>query len=87
MNLDSKIAMGIDISPKSIAWGRNKLGLELRNKTLEDLDEPEGSFDVITMIDLIEHDSKNLPCVAKYHDFVATSHDRVHSAVRINHVT
>lgn len=55
MSKEGANATGIDISSEGIAWGHSKLGLDLRNETLESIDEPEGSFDVITMIDLIEH--------------------------------
>ncbi|HDY88948.1 MAG TPA: methyltransferase domain-containing protein [bacterium] len=48
-------AVGIDISEESTAWGRKKLSLDLRKETLESLDEQDSSFDVITMIDIIEH--------------------------------
>lgn len=48
-------ATGIDLSPEGVNFGREKLGLDLRQTALESLDEPEESFDVITMIDLIEH--------------------------------
>ena len=48
-------ATGVDLSPGPVSWGRSKLGLDLRNCTLEELQEPDGSFDLITMVDLIEH--------------------------------
>jgi len=48
-------AVGIDISKEIVEWGREKLGLDLRDTILETLDVPEEWFDVITMIDLIEH--------------------------------
>ncbi len=48
-------ATGIDISPESVAWGRAKLGLDLRQVPVESLAEPHESFDVITMLDVIEH--------------------------------
>lgn len=48
-------ALGIDITAEGVNWGREKLGLDLRQATLESLDEPQESFDVITMVDLIEH--------------------------------
>lgn len=48
-------ATGIDVSLEGVAWGRDNLGLDLRQTSLEKLEEPEKLFDVITMIDLIEH--------------------------------
>ena len=48
-------ATGIDLAPDGIKWGRGKLNLDLRQTTLELLNEPDESFDVITVIDLIEH--------------------------------
>lgn len=48
-------ATGIDLSSEGVTWGRKKLGLDLRQTTLEALEEPDGSFDLVTMIDLIEH--------------------------------
>lgn len=48
-------ATGIDLSDESVAWGQSKLKLDLRRCLLEELQEPDGSFDLVTMIDLIEH--------------------------------
>jgi SAM-dependent methyltransferase len=48
-------ATGIDIAREPVEWGREALALDLRQTSLERLQEPEGSFDVVTMMDLIEH--------------------------------
>lgn len=48
-------AMGIDPNPMPVAWGREHLGLALRCGTLDSLDASACTFDVVTMIDVIEH--------------------------------
>ncbi len=48
-------ATGIDLSPDGINWGRKMMHLDLRQTAVEELDEPDASFDIITMIDLLEH--------------------------------
>ena len=48
-------AVGIDLAQQCVEWGRQNLELDLRQKDLLSLDEPDESFDIITMIDLIEH--------------------------------
>lgn len=48
-------ATGIDLASEGVKLGRDKLGLDLRQTRLEWLDEPKESFDVITMVDFIEH--------------------------------
>ena len=46
---------GIDISDVGVDWGRKNLGLDLRQASVLDWNGPAGSFDVITLIDVIEH--------------------------------
>jgi SAM-dependent methyltransferase len=48
-------ATGIDLAGECIKWGKKNLNLDLRQCSISDIDEPSGSFDVVTMIDLIEH--------------------------------
>jgi 2-polyprenyl-3-methyl-5-hydroxy-6-metoxy-1,4-benzoquinol methylase len=48
-------AVGIDLAEQCVRWGKEKLGLDLRQGSISDINEPDSSFDVITMIDLIEH--------------------------------
>ena len=50
-----RIAIGIDIAKEPIAWGLRKYGLDLRLGGFEDADFDEQSFDLILMIDTIEH--------------------------------
>jgi 2-polyprenyl-3-methyl-5-hydroxy-6-metoxy-1,4-benzoquinol methylase len=47
--------VGIDLAGECIRWGKKNLNLDLRQCSIADIDEPDNSFDVITMIDLIEH--------------------------------
>jgi len=48
-------ATGVDLSAESTSWGKSQLGLDLRCCALEHLGESAGTFDLITMVDLIEH--------------------------------
>ena len=48
-------ATGIDVSPEGVAWGQERLGLDLRQVRLEQLDAPPGSFDLVTLLDVVEH--------------------------------
>jgi 2-polyprenyl-3-methyl-5-hydroxy-6-metoxy-1,4-benzoquinol methylase len=48
-------AIGIDLGQQCVEWGRDNMGLDLRQKEMSSLDEPDESFEQITMIDLIEH--------------------------------
>jgi 2-polyprenyl-3-methyl-5-hydroxy-6-metoxy-1,4-benzoquinol methylase len=48
-------ARGIDISAEMVQWGRGRLGVELDQQTLAELEAESGSFDVVTMWDYIEH--------------------------------
>jgi len=47
-------ASGIDIMKEAVDFGRNRWNLDLRLGRFEDF-EPDTTFDVITMIDFIEH--------------------------------
>jgi SAM-dependent methyltransferase len=46
---------GVEPSPSAAAHGRRELGLEIRQDTFADADFDAGSFDVITMWDVLEH--------------------------------
>jgi 2-polyprenyl-3-methyl-5-hydroxy-6-metoxy-1,4-benzoquinol methylase len=46
---------GVDVSPEMSAWGREKLGLDLRTAPFRVADHPPGAFDAVTMWDYIEH--------------------------------
>ncbi len=45
-------AVAVDLSAEGVTWGRQHLSLDLREGTLESLNE--GPFDVVTMMDVIE---------------------------------
>jgi 2-polyprenyl-3-methyl-5-hydroxy-6-metoxy-1,4-benzoquinol methylase len=48
-------AVGVDINPRAVSWGRRELQLDLRCGTVEAIADIGGTFDVITAIDVIEH--------------------------------
>lgn len=48
-------AAGIEPSAWSVSQGRDRFGVDLRQGTIEDLDLPAGSFDVLAMFDVLEH--------------------------------
>ena len=53
-NNDYKVA-GIELSPWGHQIATKKLGLDVKNSRIEDLDPPRTKFDIITMYDVIEH--------------------------------
>lgn len=48
-------AVGVDVNPWAARYGREELGVEVREQTLEAAAFPDESFVAITMLDLIEH--------------------------------
>jgi 2-polyprenyl-3-methyl-5-hydroxy-6-metoxy-1,4-benzoquinol methylase len=48
-------ARGIDPSKWAVETGRERFGVELVQKPLEDLDDPPGSADAIVLLDVLEH--------------------------------
>jgi 2-polyprenyl-3-methyl-5-hydroxy-6-metoxy-1,4-benzoquinol methylase len=48
-------AAGIDVSEAMVSWGRRELDVPLERATLASAAVPEGSLDVLTMWDYIEH--------------------------------
>jgi SAM-dependent methyltransferase len=46
---------GVDLAAPFIAWGRERLGLDLRHGELEDQRYPASSFDVAVMLDVLSH--------------------------------
>lgn len=48
-------ARGIDVSSGMIAWGRERLGLDLVTDLFQRAMHPEAAFDCVTMWDYIEH--------------------------------
>ncbi len=47
--------IGIEITPDSVNFAREKLGLEVLSQPLEEVDFPPGSFVVVTMLHVLEH--------------------------------
>ncbi len=58
-------AAGTQISRNAVQFSRNKLGLEIYDKDLLELDIENGSFDLITMWHVLEHVSKPEEYIAK----------------------
>lgn len=48
-------AWGLDINEHAVAWAQDNLSEQVQAGTLADLDAEDGSFDCITMFDVIEH--------------------------------
>ena len=48
-------ARGVEPSAWAVAQGRERFGVDLRQGTIETLDEPPGSADVVAMFDVLEH--------------------------------
>lgn len=48
-------AAGAEMNAGCAAYGRERLGLDIRTGTLEDAAFEEGTFDVVTMFDVLEH--------------------------------
>ncbi len=47
-------AIGVDLNPSAIDFGRSR-GLDLRTAALEDAGFPAGSFDAVSLFDVLEH--------------------------------
>jgi len=47
--------LGIDLSPDAIAFARDRLGLNVIAGRMQDRELPESTFDVITLLETIEH--------------------------------
>lgn len=48
-------ARGVEPSAWAVRHGRERFGVDLRQGTIESLDEPDGSADVVAMFDVLEH--------------------------------
>jgi len=48
-------ATGIDLISSGVEWGRRKLGLDLRQMSIEEFAHSTERFDMITLIDVLEH--------------------------------
>ncbi|PIE52552.1 hypothetical protein CSA37_05920 [Candidatus Fermentibacteria bacterium] len=46
---------GVEVSPLAAEYASEKLGLEVVNTTLEKAEFPAGSFDVVLLLDVLEH--------------------------------
>ena len=46
---------GVEVSPLASGYARNELNLDVRTGTLEEAGFPEDSFDVILLLDVLEH--------------------------------
>jgi 2-polyprenyl-3-methyl-5-hydroxy-6-metoxy-1,4-benzoquinol methylase len=61
-------AYGREISPAAVRYGREKLGLRnISAGRLEDTELPDGSFDLITMWDVIDHIPRPDPVLRRCH--------------------
>ena len=47
-------AIGVDLNPSAVEFGRSR-GLDLRTAALEDAGFPAGSFDAVSLFDVLEH--------------------------------
>jgi 2-polyprenyl-3-methyl-5-hydroxy-6-metoxy-1,4-benzoquinol methylase len=48
-------AAGLDLSTWARKWGKEHYGVDIATGTLEEVSFPAGSFDVVVMLDVIEH--------------------------------
>jgi len=48
-------AIGVEVNPEAAHFARERLDLDVRSVYAEDLDVPPASFDVVAMMDVIEH--------------------------------
>jgi 2-polyprenyl-3-methyl-5-hydroxy-6-metoxy-1,4-benzoquinol methylase len=47
--------IGIDLSPDAVAFARDRLGLDVFLGRMQDSELPENTFDVVTLLETIEH--------------------------------
>jgi len=59
--------IGIDVAKSPIEYGLNQYGLDLRQQALDEADFPSGSFDLVLMIDVIEHIERLSDFIQKVH--------------------
>ncbi len=48
-------AEGLELNPDTAAWGRDHYGITIHNKTLQECNFAPGSFDAVTLTDVLEH--------------------------------
>ncbi len=58
-------AEGLEVNPAIAAWGRAHYGLSITEGTFEEFVAPDGSFDLITMMDVLEHTIDPLAALKK----------------------
>jgi SAM-dependent methyltransferase len=62
--------VGLEVSSAGAAFARDALALDVREQTVDELDETEG-FDVITLIDVLEHLSDPVATIERCHELLA----------------
>jgi SAM-dependent methyltransferase len=63
-------AVGTQISRNAFEFSRDKLGLEMYDKDMTDLDFPESSFDIVTMWHVLEHVKEAEKYIEKISDII-----------------
>jgi len=64
-------AIGLELSSDAAAYARDRLGLDVREQTLESLRADEGGFDAIVMADVIEHLDDPGAAIDRCHELLA----------------
>lgn len=64
-------AIGIELSADAAAYARDRLGLDVRESTLDGLQADPGSFDAIVMADVIEHLDDPQAAIDRCHELLA----------------
>lgn len=62
---------GVEPSSWASALGREKFGLDIRTGTVDALDLPKAHFDVVTMVDVIEHVADPSATLRRVHELLA----------------
>jgi len=61
---------GVEINPEATSYARTRFGLTVHQGTLESLNLPAESYDVITFLDVIEHTFSPLATLRKAHQLL-----------------
>jgi glycosyltransferase involved in cell wall biosynthesis/SAM-dependent methyltransferase len=64
--------VGLELSAAGAAFGRDRLGLDIREQPVEELDE-DTRFDVITLIDVLEHVPDPCTTIERCHELLAAN--------------
>ena len=59
--------LGVELNAEMASWGRENLGLDIRQGTLQDQAFPSSFFDVVYLGDVIEHILRPLDLLAEIH--------------------